>query len=217
MAILMDVVIVAILLLNIIIGYKKGLVKAIVSIVAFLIAIIATLILYRPVSNFIINNTELDDKIKEVIINNNDENTEEEESTSNKGIDILNQMQETADETKEYAIEVMADNIAIQAIQILTAIILFFAIRIIVALLKFLTDGLANLPLIKQFNQVGGILYGVIKGLIIVYLLLTILFFVISINGNGIISNAVDNSYITKFLYENNLIVKYCLLGNNLV
>ena len=136
MAILMDVVIVAILLLNIIIGYKKGLVKAIVSIAAFLIAIIATLILYRPVSNFIINNTELDDKIREVIINNNDENTVEEEDTSNKGIDILNQMQETADETKEYAIEVMADNIAIQAIQILTAIYSSMIILITYSILK---------------------------------------------------------------------------------
>ena len=60
-------------------------------------------------------------------------------------------------------------------------------------------------------------LYGLIKGLIIIYVILTILFFVVSINENGIISNAIENSYITKFLYENNIIVNYCVLGKNLL
>ena len=78
MGILVDLVVVAILILNIIIGYKKGLVNAIFSICAFLIAIAATFILYKPVSNIIINNTEIEQKIKEVIINNNtnEENTQ---------------------------------------------------------------------------------------------------------------------------------------------
>lgn len=223
MAILIDVIMVAILLLNIIIGYKRGLVNAIVSIVAFLIAIIATLILYRPVSNIIINNTQIDDKIREVIIHNNtnEEKNEEtnEETEEPVGIQkyIVKQMEETASDSKEYAIEAVADTISIEAVQILTAIILFIAIRIIIVFLKFLTNSIANLPIIKQFNELGGVLYGLIKGLIIIYVILTILFFVVSINGNGIISNAIENSYITKFLYENNIIVNYCVLGKNLL
>ena len=44
MGIIVDIVVVTILLLNIVIGYKKGLVNVIFNIFAFLIAIIITLI-----------------------------------------------------------------------------------------------------------------------------------------------------------------------------
>ncbi len=219
MAILMDAIIVAILLLNIIIGYKRGLVNAVVSIVAFLIAIIATLILYKPISNIIINNTQIDDKIREVIIHNNTKEDTDEKTEEPVGIQkyIVTQMEKTASDSKEYAMEAVADTISTQAIRILTAIILFIAIRVIISILKFLTNSIANLPILKQFNELGGVLYGLIKGLIIIYVILTILFFIVSINGNGIISNAIQNSYITKFLYENNIIVNYCVLGKNLL
>ena len=72
------------------------------------------------------------------------------------------------------------------------------------------------MPIIKQFNQVGGLAYGILKGLVIIYLLLTIMFLVISINGNGAIAEAINNSHITKFLYDNNIVVDYCFLGKNL-
>ena len=84
-------------------------------------------------------------------------------------------------------------------------------------LLKFLTEIIANLPIIKQFNEIGGLVYGIIKGLIIIYLILTIMFLVISINENGIIANAIEESNITKFLYNNNIIINYCLLDKNLL
>ena len=73
------------------------------------------------------------------------------------------------------------------------------------------------MPIIKQLNGIGGIVYGTAKGLIIVYLILTILFFVVSANSNGEIANAIDNSSVTKFLYDNNIIVNYCLFGKNLL
>ena len=74
MGILIDVILIAIVILNVAIGYKKGLINVIFNICAFLIAILVTLILYKPVSNLIINNTDIDDRIKEVIINNNQVN-----------------------------------------------------------------------------------------------------------------------------------------------
>ena len=38
-----------------------------------------------------------------------------------------------------------------------------------------------------------------------------------SINNTGIISNMIETSYVTKFLFTNNIIVNYCLLGKNLL
>ena len=49
-------------------GYKKGLIGVAFNLCAFLVAIIVTWILYNPVTNLVINNTEIDDGIKNAII-----------------------------------------------------------------------------------------------------------------------------------------------------
>lgn len=219
MGILMDLIIIAILVLSIIMGYKKGLINVVFNIFAFFIALIATIILYRPVANIIINNTEIDEKIKSAIINNTTEEKQSEESSSNTGMQkyIEDAIKNTADEAKSQVIETVANTVSIRAVEILTSIILFIVIRAVLIVLKVFTQAIANLPLIKQFNELGGVVYGIAKGLIIVYIILTIMYFVVSINGKGNISEAINNSYITKILYNNNIIVNYCLLGKNLI
>ena len=49
MGLLIDIIIIAIILLNIIIGYKKGLINVIFSICAFLVAIIITVLLHEGI------------------------------------------------------------------------------------------------------------------------------------------------------------------------
>ena len=219
MGLLMDIILIAILVLTVIIGNKKGLINVIFNICAFLLAIVITIILYKPVSNIIIENTNIKENIKTTIMNNNKNEATKEESKDTNDIQkyIENTVQGAADDAKEKATETVAETIAIKVVEIITCIILFILTRIILILLKFVTETIANLPLIKQFNEIGGLVYGVVKGLIIIYILLTILFLVVSINGNGAIANSIEESNITKFLYNNNIIVNYCLLGKNLL
>ena len=219
MGIIVDIVIIAILALSVIMGYKKGLINVIFNIFAFLLAIIITLVLYKPVSNIIIENTDIQAKIETAIIENTKgEENKKEEKTEN-GIQkyIENTMQNAEEDAKSKAIEVVAKDVSTKCIEIITALILFVITRIILIVLKFLTETLANLPIVKQCNEIGGLLYGVIKGILIIYVILTIMFFIISLKPEGMTENLIETSYITKFLYNNNIIVNYCLLGKNLL
>ena len=219
MGLILDIVIIAILALSIIMGYKKGLINVIFNIFAFFLAIIITLVLYKPVSDIIIKNTDIQEKIETAIIENTKgEENKKEEKTEN-GIQkyIENTMQNAEEDAKSKAIEVVAKNVSTKCIEIITALILFVITRIILIVLKFLTETLANLPIVKQCNEIGGLLYGVIKGLLIIYVILTIMFFIISLKPEGMTANLIETSYITKFLYNNNIIVNYCLLGKNLL
>ena len=63
MGIVLDVILIVIILLNVIICYKKGLVKLAVGLVAVIVSLILAMILYKPVTNIIIKNTEIDEKI----------------------------------------------------------------------------------------------------------------------------------------------------------
>ena len=94
---------------------------------------------------------------------------------------------------------------------------LFIAIRIVLILLKFLSEAISEIPIIKQFNEIGGIIYGIIKSAVIIILILTIIFIISSIHGNGKINDAIEESFITKYLYNNNIIVNYCLLDKSLL
>ena len=57
MGILIDIIIIAIVVLSTFLAYKKGLIAQAIKLLAVIIAVIATLLLYRPVANFIINTT----------------------------------------------------------------------------------------------------------------------------------------------------------------
>ena len=219
MGLILDIVIIAILALSIIMGYKKGLINVIFNIFAFLLAIIITLVLYKPVSDIIIKNTDIQEKIETAIIENTkgEENKKEEQTENGIQKYIENTMQNAEEDAKSKAIEVVAKDVSTKCIEIITALILFVITRIILIVLKFLTETLANLPIVKQCNEIGGLLYGVIKGILIIYVILTIMFFIISLKPEGMTANLIETSYITKFLYNNNIIVNYCLLGKNLL
>ena len=90
---------------------------------------------------------------------------------------------------------------------VIVLLAIFIVVRALLLLLTFVSDMITSLPLIKQCNEVGGVVYGIIKALLIVYVILAILFFVVLVSGNTQISDIVSSSYITKFLYEHNIIL----------
>ena len=63
MGIIIDIILVLFVLGSVYLGYKKGLVKVAVSLVAFIAAIIITVLLYRPIADLIIKNTDWDEKL----------------------------------------------------------------------------------------------------------------------------------------------------------
>mgnify|MGYP004568081143 FL=1 len=208
MGILLDILIIATLLISIVLGYKKGLINVAFNLCAFIIALIITLVLYRPITNFVIENTEFDEKIESVIIEkgiSNDEKDTTEDGTLNKYIEEY--VTKSVDNTKNEIVKSTATIIAEKIIGIVVMIALFVITRILLIFAKAIINGIANLPIIKQFNELGGLLYGILRGLVIVYGILTIMFIVISMNNNGVLANAIDTSIISKILYENNIIL----------
>ena len=224
MGIIIDLILLTIIGLNIFLGYKKGLIKVAFSIFAFFIALIATVILVKPVSYLIIKNTQIDERIQTIIINNNcfkddeqsDEIGKQNEPVSDKNQNfiqkyILNTITEKTNEAKNRALENISEAISIKIVELITAIVVFVLIRIIIIILSFLSDFISEIPIIKQFNKAGGIIYGLLKAFVLIYITLTIVFIIVSVNGKSLIYKAIDASILTKFLYNNNIVLKIVL------
>ena len=136
MGIILDIVLLAIFALSVFVGYKKGLIGVVFNLCAFLVSLVLTWILFTPVSNMIIKNTQIDDNIKNVIIEkgvivveNNDKENEDEDNQINKYIQEY--VSKPIKNTANNAVEETATIISQKVVAIGVAIGLFIVIEIL--------------------------------------------------------------------------------------
>ena len=109
--------------------------------------------------------------------------------------------------TQNEIVSETAGTLAVKITNIVVLLAIFIIVRAVLLLLTFISDAITSLPLIKQCNEVGGVIYGIIKALLIVYIVLAILFLVVLVSGNNTIADIISSSYITKFFYNNNVLL----------
>lgn len=214
--IIVDLLIASIIISVSYMGYKRGLTSVLYKIIAFILSIIIVLILYKPVSNTIIEKTNWDENIastiKEVLpegmLSEGNQVNEQNTNISKGTIQIINNyVSEAIEKAESSTIDYVAVQLSYFLIRIITVIILYVVSRMLLIVLKFATDIIASLPIISTFNKSGGLIYGVLKSFIIVYAILAILSaFSPIISSWGIIS-AIDNSWLGSAMYNNNIIL----------
>lgn len=199
MGIIVDLTIIAIIVLSTFLAYKKGVVKLAIGLCSFVIAIVLTFILYRPISNLVINVTAIDEAIENTIYEKANDMIKENE----KGNELTNQMIET---TKNEMLPATARNLSINIVTGCVSIVLFVAIRIALKFITALADAIAKLPILKQLNEAGGIIYGILRGILMIYVILLILAIPGNINPNNKINESINQSFLGKAMYENNIL-----------
>ncbi len=210
MGIIIDIVVIALIALSIFLGYRKGFIELSVKLLAFIIALVVTLILYRPIASLIINNTELDENIQNAIMDKangkSEETNELSENETTENNQETNLAENIANEMKAEILPQAARDLSINIINAGVIIILYILIRIALKFITALANLVAKLPIIKQVNKLGGTIYGLVRGLLIVYVVLLIISFVGTINPENTVHKQIENTYITKAMYENNII-----------
>ncbi len=214
MSIIIDLIIVGILGLSIFFGYKKGLTKCVIKILSFVIALVVAFILFKPVSNFVIKNTQIDDTIKEAVMNIVKEDVQENgkvKEDTNLPDSMVNYINESIEkavvEAKTNVVEVAAENISIMTVNVGVAILLFILVRIALIFVSALSSIITDLPIIKQFDKAGGILYGLLKALVIIFVLFALISLISPmIEQTGIVI-AIHKSFIGSLLYDHNILL----------
>lgn len=209
MGIIVDLIIIAIVLLFVFIGYKKGLTGSLIKLLSFVIAVALAFMLYKPVANAIIENTEIDDNIKEAITRTfNQEDNNEKEGEKNTPLtmveNINNEIENATNEVKTTIIEETTKTI----INVASAIVIYIIVRIILLIISLFANQITKLPLIKQADEIGGIVYGAVEGIVIVYIALSIISLISVIWVDNIAVTAITKSVLGNMLYNNNIILK---------
>lgn len=215
MSIIIDLIVVGLIALSTFLGYKKGLIGVAFKILSFLIAIVITLILYRPIAGFIINNTPIAKNIESTIIEKLSSSKIEEGQIQKESTDLPNvvvnyinsEITKTVNNTKDEIVVNVAKDLSENIVNIGVMIALFIVIRIALIFAKVLLEAVAELPIVKQFNEVGGTIYGILRGVLLVYLILAIISLILPMTDKTSVLGIINNTILTKLLYNNNLIL----------
>ena len=218
MGIIVDLILVLVLLIFTFWGYKKGLTGSLLKLLSFVIAIVIAIALYKPVASYVNKNTQIDDKIKSSIVDIFDKQeerpqTEEENEDNKEGIkgiifkEISEDIKNTASEAKTEIVNKSAEKITETVINIGAGIVIYLAARLILVVISFFIKGITELPVIKQVDKTGGIIYGFAQGMLIIYVVLGIISLIALAAPGSSIVTAITKSAIGGMLYNNNLIL----------
>lgn len=215
--VLVDLVIISIIISNTFWGYRRGLVGVMFKILVFIVSLIIMFVLYKPMSNAIISKTQIDEWLAEKIAQNIQGTTladgelleynEETTSMSEGVVNVLNSfVSEALDKSVANVVEYVSTNIAVGMIRIGSMLILLMLSRFLLLFIRFAAELVGSLPFIRTFNKSGGLIYGILKGFLTVYIILAV-FAVASpiIQDWGVIDSIQDSTLGSK-MYNNNVI-----------
>ena len=166
-----------------------------------------TLIIYKPVGNIVIKNTSIDEKIENTI-SEKTTNVIDENSKISDNKYIQDASDNAVSQVKEEVLPEQARNIAVNVVYVATALILFIISKIVLSIVISLANAVASLPILKQFNEIGGFLYGLVRGAIISFVLILVIGTVAKLNPNGSLSKNVESTYLLKEVYDNVVKIK---------
>ena len=195
MGIIIDIVVFAFILISVLLGYKKGLISLGIHLVAVIVALVIAFILYRPIGNLVINTTSIDESLEQTI-----QGQIESAAESGLGEDnalVKNVGEGLAQETSR--------SLAINIIYGVTMLILFIILRICLVFINSIANAIAKLPILKQFNKLGRVLYGLLRGIIIVYAVLLVIGLIMTLNPEGALNQTISQTYLTKMMIEHNI------------
>lgn len=198
MGIIIDLVIILFILASVFFGYKKGLISLGINLCAFVIAIVITIILYRPIVAIVINSTTIDEKLQETI-QTNVENFIAEDNNNN----VTNGIIESA---RNGMLPEASRTLAINIINGITMILLFVIARICLIFVSALANAISKLPILNQFNKLGGIIYGLLRGFLIIYVILMLINLIAVINPKSSIIGMIDETYLAKTMSTYNVL-----------
>lgn len=215
--ILVDLVIISILISNSYWGYRRGLVAVLFKVLLFIVSLLIVFLLYKPVSNSIINNSQLDEWLSGAI-RDSLEGTILQDGTlmisptdtniSAAVVELINSfVTEALKVSSADPVGYVSINLAYFMIRVGTMIALLMVSRFFLLFVRFAAELIGNLPIIKMFNKSGGLIYGIIKGFLTIYLILAVFSVFSPLISNWGITSAIQDSTWGSKMYNNNIIL----------
>lgn len=220
-----DVIIAIILIYNLFKGFTKGFVRSIAGLLGYFVCIVIAKIYYKSVAIYISTEykwfLDLKTSISNRIISSFSSSSSSGQLAS-EGSDplVLNSLNLPSNIKGDFlgfftelrgmksgvsSAERFADYFSSFILNGLAFLLIFLVCLIIIMLAAKILDSFVKLPLFKQVNQLSGILFGGIKGCLIVYLIMTVVVFTSPIMSATALMDGIRTSILGDFFYNYNI------------
>ena len=213
-----DLAVILIVLVAGFIGMKRGLARSLMGVFSIIISLALATWTYPIVAN-VINSTEIDETItkaieqslgdKEDVSEGTTEAEKEEKEFSILPESALETINKKTDEIVDSARKTTAETISTLAVNIISMLLVFLIVRLLMFIISGALKFITKLPVIRSVDKGLGTIAGLLSGILIVYLLLTLLTFNTALNSDHPIGKAVKESHIASYMYDNNFIVSW--------
>lgn len=219
-----DICIFAVLAINSAIGYYQGFIISVFSLAGIIISYFVARLYYPIIAQIILNNQVIYDKLRSFVdkrlYSMFEGNTDAFSSVSlyeglnlpKPLLDLISKSPRVgsyASEISENAIDIMSEALTGIFVDVISLIIAFIIARIAIMLIVRVLSLFSELPLLKQFNKILGLGFGLIKGVLIILIVFAILTPFISVSPNGLLAEGIFGSEVGYYLYDNNILLKY--------
>jgi len=201
---LADICVIAVVAFCVYRGYRSGLMKSFIKLLSYVISIIISFFLYPHVSEFLMK-TPVYEKLAQ-IIGEKCITQGTSEAASNQSLGFF---AEYVSKGIENVAAGIADSVAVLLINILAFIIILILSRFLIHIIGSIFNIFTKLPVVKQFNRLGGAVFGGIMGVVILYIISAIICFVVPLDSQSTISKQLDASVFAAEIYENNVILDF--------
>ena len=157
---IIDLWIIIVLLLFMGLGYYRGFFKVVCNLMEFILSIFLAYKFYPNFANFLNEKFLLGDFLHDMILN------------------LMKNVVESNLEGQNVVIPMEALDLPIVStmadmlVMVIAIFILFLVFKLLLKVVSFFIDKLTKLPVLKEFNKIGGLVAGLVEGVLIVFLIL---------------------------------------------
>lgn len=213
------------------IGYARGFIYSVFKVASFFVAAFMAMQFHPYISKVLISAIHLDVTMKDMIARNVGKVIDSGQIEQGIGANAINGLVNSwglpkpveemvyknvsiqANQLAGGLVNSLSESLAIVAVNIISIMIIFAVISFVLIFVRNLSEGIAKLPIFKQVNRAGGIVFGALQGIIIIYIAFAVLTLFASSQELKNIFVDINSSVIAKVFYTNNLLLIWALGG----
>lgn len=222
------VIILAVLVLYILNGARRGMVRTAFSLAGIVLTLVLGYLFSPYITEFITEKTPVYDSIQKsceksitgLIEDKIEESTDrQEQETFIMSLPVPRELQEILIKNNneegyhklvaETFGEYLSNSAAQLAVNVISLILTVLAVGIVIRILEGFLDGIFSLPVLSLLNRAGGALLGAVQGLLFVWIVFLVLMLFFDTGWSRTAVRLIQENEITGFLYNNNMLMRF--------
>lgn len=210
-----DITVLVIVVLSVFFGFKKGFLQTVTGLAALVLSLVIAVTVY-PYAEAYMRKTPVYQTVYDKTASLLTVPEEETGRLSDYGTgklnlprDFTNNMQDKIDTASGAVSESIAETVAGAAVKIISMLTVFLIVRFLLAIITSVAGLIKKLPVIGWGDSLLGALFGLLRGLLIVYVLLAFAAFLSTMSPEGSVSRAIKYSEFAKVMYNDNVLLDF--------